>query len=278
MLVRLFAALLLSALVYVIPVTATMIDCPDTGGNHLNYTQSTNLYACGTTDSGVLGFTAGSVPFINASGNLTQNNANFFWANATVRLGIGTASPGEKLSVINKVHDATIPSSYVTSITNAENAVNKYGLVVGTNWAAAENFVANFGSYNAVGGAFTSYVAMKGDGGVGIGTTTLNSDSKLEVAGHITTEGTAPTVSACGTTPSIVGNDGGGKVTVGTGVTTSCTLTFATAWANDPPCVASNNSDFGGVQVVSTTTTLVLDQDGGNMASKIFSYICRGRG
>lgn len=45
-------------------------------------------------------FTTGSVVFAGASGVYTQDNANFFWDNTNDRLGIGTATPPHKLSVI----------------------------------------------------------------------------------------------------------------------------------------------------------------------------------
>jgi hypothetical protein len=45
-------------------------------------------------------FTAGSVVFAGASGVYTQDNANLFWDNTNDRLGIGTATPGEKLTVV----------------------------------------------------------------------------------------------------------------------------------------------------------------------------------
>lgn len=56
-------------------------------------------------------------------------------------------------------------------------------------------------------------------------------------AGHIVTGGSAPTVSSCGTSPSISGNDTAGTVTVGTGVVVACTITFSTARANTPRVV-----------------------------------------
>ena len=37
--------------------------------------------------------TQGSIPFIGASGVLTQDNTNFFWDSTNLRLGIGTSSP-----------------------------------------------------------------------------------------------------------------------------------------------------------------------------------------
>jgi hypothetical protein len=44
-------------------------------------------------------FTAGSVVFAGASGVYSQDNANLFWDNANDRLGIGTASPAQRLDV-----------------------------------------------------------------------------------------------------------------------------------------------------------------------------------
>lgn len=48
-------------------------------------------------------FTTGSVVFQGTSGSLAQDNANFFWADSTNRLGIGTASPIAPLTVQGNV-------------------------------------------------------------------------------------------------------------------------------------------------------------------------------
>ena len=45
-------------------------------------------------------FTAGSVVFAGASGTYTEDNANFFWNNTDNRLGLGTATPPNLLSVV----------------------------------------------------------------------------------------------------------------------------------------------------------------------------------
>lgn len=49
--------------------------------------------------SNITSGTSGSVLYIDASGNLAQDNANFFWDATNHRLGIATTSPGAKLEV-----------------------------------------------------------------------------------------------------------------------------------------------------------------------------------
>jgi len=51
--------------------------------------------------SAITSGTSGSVLFVDASGNLGQDNANFFWDDSNNRLGIGTASPHEALHIFN---------------------------------------------------------------------------------------------------------------------------------------------------------------------------------
>jgi len=51
----------------------------------------------------VSGLASGSVIFAGTGGALSQNNANFYWDNANARLGIGTATPNERLDVAGNV-------------------------------------------------------------------------------------------------------------------------------------------------------------------------------
>ena len=48
-------------------------------------------------------FTTGSVVFSGASGVYSQSNANIFWDNTNFRLGIGSATPGSKLTVAGPI-------------------------------------------------------------------------------------------------------------------------------------------------------------------------------
>lgn len=97
------------------------------------------------------------------------------------------------------------------------------------------------------------------------------------VYGRVLDAGAAPSISSCGTSPSVSGGSFGFRVTVGTGTATSCTATFATAFSVTPTCTA-NSSDNSYVVSVSTSTTAVTISAGGsnNMASDILQIICVG--
>lgn len=56
--------------------------------------------------SAISGLTAGSVLFGGTSGVLQQDNTNFFWDDTNNRLGIGTASPAERLDILGSSSSA----------------------------------------------------------------------------------------------------------------------------------------------------------------------------
>lgn len=79
----------------------------------------------------------------------------------------------------------------------------------------------------------------------------------------------------CGTAPSIVGNDGVGRVTVGSNANgNQCTLTFVTAWTTAPVCSVQDETTATSVRPVVTTTTLAIT--GTLVAADQLSYRCVG--
>ncbi|GEM_PF-2196362 len=67
-----------------------------------------------TTNLTVSGMTAGSLWFAGTSGVLSQNNANLFWDNTNTRLGIGTTTPNQRLSLFANAADSAIEFSTVS--------------------------------------------------------------------------------------------------------------------------------------------------------------------
>ena len=97
--------------------------------------------------------------------------------------------------------------------------------------------------------------------------------------GHILSTGTGrppPVVvgATCGTTaPSVAGTDVAGVITVGTSATTSCLLTFGTAWGTAPTCLLTPKSAIlAALSYATTTTTLTITQT--STANNTIAYFC----
>lgn len=96
----------------------------------------------------------------------------------------------------------------------------------------------------------------------------------IDQKGHYITGGTAPAVSACGTTPAISGNDQSGTVTIGTGSVTACTVTFNAAYATTPHCVLIDSSASIDSGITAQTASAFTAGFSLSLASGFFNYIC----
>jgi hypothetical protein len=106
--------------------------------------------------------------------------------------------------------------------------------------------------------------------------TNVTATGGLQIQKHLESRGATPAVAgSCGAGPTIVGTDVAGKVTTGTGSPTSCTITFATAWANAPACMVTNETTPNLARAVSTTATVTLS--GTLVAGDVLAYMCFGR-
>ncbi len=91
---------------------------------------------------------------------------------------------------------------------------------------------------------------------------TPRSAAALGMLGHQIMTGANPTVGAgsgdCGTAPSIGGNDGAGRVTVGSATNGGkCTITFVSPWPNPPICSAFDETTGNLIRPAATSTTSV---------------------
>jgi glycyl-tRNA synthetase alpha subunit len=97
--------------------------------------------------------TAGSVPFLGASGLLSQNNANFFWDATNIRLGIGTSVPATALHIVGTnpltligVQTGAITDSILTITAGTVRKLAPSALAASTSWSLTGNTGINSGT------------------------------------------------------------------------------------------------------------------------------------
>jgi hypothetical protein len=81
----------------------------------------------GTAGSSGLRFsqlTAGSIPFINSTKDIAQNNAQLFWDATNSRMGIGTTTPNSSLQV-----NGSFSSKIITVTANYTATTNDYTII-----------------------------------------------------------------------------------------------------------------------------------------------------
>jgi hypothetical protein len=135
----------------------------------------------------------------------------------------------------------------------------------------------------SVGGA--TFVVTGGNVGVGTaspgsalevnGTLTLSGDSHVEATGA----GVAvAAVSSCGGSPSIVGSDAAGRVTLGTGSPASCQIVFGTSWTNPPVCHFTNESGNSQAYSISAVDafSVTFRTTGPMTTGDVINYTCLG--
>lgn len=121
--------------------------------------------------------TAGSILFVNSSGNLSQNSSKLFWDNTNEFLGIGTNAPSSPLFIRNMVtgSNSTI-TTQITPIWNTSGSPTVFKvnpLVIGNGGQA---LLADF-QYSG-----SSRFSIRFDGKIGIGTTTYSSKANINAS------------------------------------------------------------------------------------------------
>ncbi len=110
--------------------------------------------------------------------------------------------------------------------------------------------------------------------------------------GRVYASSTRPTVGSCGTSPTIQGTDVMGRVTIGTGATAACVVTFTRSWGNAPFCIVTPGGGTGGsykpfITLAATTTATTLNIMGvattvgaigtsPRIDKTVFHYYCQG--
>lgn len=99
----------------------------------------------------------------------------------------------------------------------------------------------------------------------------------VSTQGHISTEGSSPTISGCGTSPTVNANCNDNACTITPGAAAAgCTITFAKPWTNTPVCIVAEET-FSLTNAPSYTvsaTAIVLTE---TALTSVIDYICAGK-
>ncbi|MFM6926826.1 MAG: beta strand repeat-containing protein, partial [Bdellovibrio sp.] len=212
-------------------------------------------------------------------------------------VGIGTTAPRSPLHVnvtssipagrFSQVNGTSVPDLLTLELNSNAGLDRGVGITFNTPTAAQSSAtggrlyvageVAGTNTYmamsTATGNVLSEKVRITSTGNVGIGATAPT--AKLEVNGHIAASGSAATLGACGTSPAITGNDTKGYVTVGSGATTSCVITFNSAFASAPVCTVTwrGSASTIGVGVTASVTALTVNFSADSQGLS-FNYHC----
>lgn len=173
------------------------------------------------------------------------------------------------------------------------NLLDVYNYSGGTDMfkIAANGNITATGSFTGAGGSFTTLSASSTVSGAGfsaylasppsIGSTTAAAITGTTVKSTtaLQSSGSVPTLSSCGSSPTVEANsnNNSGKITMGTGTPTACTVTFSTAYPTKSFCTVTLASSYAGTYYISANTasafTITL---GTGINSTSFNYTCIG--
>lgn len=94
-----------------------------TDGSGFDLTVSSGAFSLTTQ------LTTGSVPFIGASGALSQDNSTFFWNNTTKRLGIGTGAPATSIHTVANDVNSSLSGRFENTAAAITLGGAKYGIL-----------------------------------------------------------------------------------------------------------------------------------------------------
>ena len=103
-----------------------------------------NYWGSGTATTSTLyitGLTAGSVPFINSLGLVSQDNSNFYWDSANARLGISTSTPQSTFVIGNSWgrNVSCVGTTGTCTFTNGNNSLSRTIVVSNPSTSAIGN-------------------------------------------------------------------------------------------------------------------------------------------
>lgn len=255
----------------------------------------TGTLGVGNGGTGITSGTSGGVPYYSASNTIASSAA--LTANAIVKGGGAGSAPVASGCTIDANNAIACSSSSAfqppLTMTNTTSDTNgPYNAIQKSKGGGAVDSGTAIGGFAwqpyTTGYSTTATIAGNTEGAVsgafvqtGVKISTSNSSGYLNQAlnfsgsAHLSvTASASPTLSSCGSSPSISGTDFSGTVTMGTGSPTGCVITFAVAYGATPKCRVTWQTNLASMQYALATGTITLTQTA--TSSNKVDYQCDG--
>jgi hypothetical protein len=208
---------------------------------------------------------------VEAGGVLLGSDAGLYWSNVP---NAGTIATNGHVSIVR----VSSGRARVSDGAGAANATVQ--LDSGRFWATATDWTAFFLS-SATGQVSWSDTSLRRSAAGRLSIADTGTAARDIGVSHVIFEGTDATLVAdgnCGTSPVIAGKDGAGRVTLGTGSPTACTVTFNRAYPLAPACSCNNETTGSNCWAVPTTANVIVKPGVGGafVAGDVVSYACSG--
>lgn len=260
--------------------------CNSSGGTCLELVGSDNTVGgvnlqVQNTNSGTSAYTGVNI----SNSSLSSNTANFagIFINSPnytdTTFGSGVNMPNQFLvqntiSNLSLVTSSTTSSnSYINFLTGGSNAPNERmritstGLVgIGTTSPVAVLTVVN--GINTIGNTPLFSIASTT---AGTATSTL---FQVSANGQVSASTTMPVLTACGTSPSVRGDDQRFTITVGSVAATGCTATFGTVLPQTPHCNISSQTSLAASLSYTESKTAVVISNVGSIVGDLIDVQC----
>jgi hypothetical protein len=274
-------------------------------GSNITLTPSAGNTTISVAGSGSASGTSGAVQYSAGGGTFSSDVANFFWDSGGKELGIGTNAPIATITAKIASSAQSVLAVIGAGTSNAQEWMDSGGTVVqssvsSTGAAFLPSVQASTGtisflygsifseSSGTVNGQFSAIassaniipIIVKGFASQSADLQEWQNSSKLAIrsisaVGHEISTGTLPTISTCGTSPSVKGDDYQGTITLGGGVVTACTMTFANTY-NDSNvvCIPTDDNATISVGVNSVSATAVIFGTSATLGGGHIYYRC----
>jgi hypothetical protein len=159
---------------------------------------------------------------------------------------------------------------------NWRNQANN-GDVAGISVDASNNLVLGGATASAIVAAQTIFPST--DAAENLGKASTNRWKNILYSGHrLTQGGTAPTLSGCGTSPTLTAGsqDDAGSLTVGT-IPTACTITFGAAYGTLASCVCTSNVTTQPCTITTATATAFTMTQSTQGPGNVYFWQCSGQ-